>query len=281
MLEDYDRIEKAIGYIVGHVNSQPSLDDVAEHLNLSPWHFQRLFRRWAGISPKRFLQIQTLEHAKNMLKQSRSVMETTNALGLGSSSRLHDHFVTLEAVTPGEFKTGGRGLDMYWGIHITPFGRALIAVSDRGISHLSFIDEQTQDSCIQEIAENWPNARLTHASKNTASYVQKIFSRQDITGNTIPLFVQGTNFQVNVWRALLRIPPGCLMTYGQLSEMIGKPGSARAVGTAVATNPVAFLIPCHRVIRASGVIGNYRWGSIRKRAILGWETTGTGNQPIE
>ena len=279
-INDYDRIKKAIDYIVTQVNRQPSLDDIAAHLNLSPYHFQRLFRRWAGISPKRFLQIQTLQHAKAMLRESLTILDTSNELGLSSPARLHDHFVTLEAITPGEYKSGGKRLDLTCGIHSTPFGKALIAVTDRGICHLSFIDENPRVAGMQEIRRVWPNAGITHSNMVTAPYIKAIFSRQEDI-KTFPLYVQGTNFQVNVWRALLQIPPGYVMTYGQLSRIIGSPGSARAVGTAIAANPIAYLIPCHRVILASGAIGKYRWGSIRKRAILGWESGKMENQPIE
>ena len=271
-MSDYERIAEAIKYIVSHVNEQPSLDDVAKKLNLSPYHFQRLFTRWAGISPKRFLQTLTVKHAKALLKESQSIMKTSNEVGLSSSARLHDHFVTLEAVTPGEYKTQGEGLDINYGVHETPFGSAFVAVTERGICQFSFIDDDNPALLISELEKKWSAATMRESKKLTKPIITSFFSKKN-NQQPLSVYVQGTNFQINVWRALLKIPQGKLSTYGQLASSIGKPKASRAVGSAVGANPIAFLIPCHRVIRASGVIGEYRWGSIRKRSMLSWEAS--------
>ena len=269
-MSDYERIAAAIDYITTHVNEQPSLDDVASHLNLSPYHFQRLFTRWAGISPKRFLQTLTVSHAKALLKESLSLMETTNELGLSSTARLHDHFVNLEAITPGEYKNRGENLKIYYGVHETKFGKAFIAVTKRGVCKLSFIDDDNDSMLVSELEQCWTYATLKESKKVSKPYINSIFSEEK--QQPLSLYVKGTNFQINVWKALLNIPYGKLTTYGQLANLIGNPKASRAVGSAVAANPVSLLIPCHRVIRASGSIGEYRWGSTRKRSILCMET---------
>lgn len=269
-MSDYERIAQAIDYITSHVNEQPSLDDVAEQLNLSPYHFQRLFTRWAGISPKRFLQTLTVKHAKALLRKSQSIMQTSDELGLSSSARLHDHFVNIEAVTPGEYKTNGETLEIKYGIHETPFGNAFIAVTERGICQFSFMDDNNNAMFIAGLEKKWSAAKIHESKKLTKSISASLFSK-DNKQQSLSVYVQGTNFQINVWKALLKIPQGQLTTYGQLANLIGNPKASRAVGSAVGANPVAFLIPCHRVIRASGVIGGYRWGNIRKRSMLSWE----------
>lgn len=269
-MSDYERIAEAIDYITSHVNKQPSLDDVAEQLNLSPYHFQRMFSRWAGISPKRFLQTLTVNHAKALLKESTSILETSNELGLSSTARLHDHFVSLEAITPGEYKSSGEGLKINYGVHETKFGKAFIAVTDRGICQLSFMDDDNDSMFINELEQSWTSASIKESKKITKPYIDSIFS-EDKEQQPLSLYVKGTNFQINVWKALLNIPYGKLITYGQLANLIGNPKASRAVGSAVGANPISFLIPCHRVIRSTGVIGEYRWGSIRKRSILSWE----------
>jgi AraC family transcriptional regulator, regulatory protein of adaptative response / methylated-DNA-[protein]-cysteine methyltransferase len=269
-MSDYERIAQAIDYIVSHVNEQPSLDDVAEQLNLSSYHFQRMFTRWAGVSPKRFLQTLTVKHAKALLKESQSIMQTSNELGLSSSARLHDHFVNIEAVTPGEYKSKGEDLEILYAVHETPFGNAFIAITERGICQFSFLDDNNESQRILELEEKWSSAKVRESKKLTKPIINSIFSK-DNKQQSLSVYVQGTNFQINVWKALLNIPQGKLMTYGQLANRIGNPKASRAVGTAVGANPIAFLIPCHRVIRASGVIGEYRWGSTRKRSLLSWE----------
>jgi len=269
-MSDYERIAEAIDYITSHVNEQPSLDDVAKQLDLSPYHFQRLFTRWAGISPKRFLQTLTVKHAKALLKDSMSLMDTSNELGLSSTARLHDHFVNLEAITPGEYKTNGAGLKINYAVHETKFGKAFIAVTERGICQLSFMDDKDDSIFISELEQCWTSASIKESKKITKPVINSIFS-ENKKQQSLSLYVKGTNFQINVWKALLNIPQGKLTTYGQLANLIGNPKASRAVGSAVGANPVSFLIPCHRVIRASGIIGEYRWGSIRKRSILSWE----------
>ncbi len=272
-MSDYERIAEAIDYITSHVNEQPSLDDVAEQLNLSPYHFQRLFTRWAGISPKRFLQTLTVNHAKALLKDSMSLMDASNELGLSSTARLHDHFVNLEAITPGEYKSSGEGLKINYGIHETKFGKVFIAVTDRGICQLSFMDNNNDSMFIHELEQCWTTASIKESKKITKPYIDSIFSEEK--QQLLSLYVKGTNFQINVWKALLNVPYGRLTTYGRLANLIGNPKASRAVGSAVGANPVSLLIPCHRVIRASGVIGEYRWGSTRKRSILSWEALST------
>ncbi len=269
-MSDYERIAEAIDYITSHVNEQPSLDDVAEQLNLSPYHFQRLFTRWAGISPKRFLQTLTVNHAKALLKDSMSLMEASNELGLSSTARLHDHFVNLEAITPGEYKSSGEDLKISYGVHQTKFGKVFIAVTERGICQLSFMDDDNESIFKAELEQCWTSASIKVSKKITKPYINSIFSN-DKNQLPISLYVKGTNFQINVWKALLNVPYGKLTTYGQLANLIGNPKASRAVGSAVGANPVSFLIPCHRVIRSTGVIGEYRWGSVRKRSILSWE----------
>lgn len=282
-VRDYRRVEAAIRYLEARQPEQPSLAEVAEHVGLSPWHFQRLFQRWAGVSPKRFLQFLTVEHARRLLEASETVLETTWAAGLSSPGRLHDLFVTVEAVTPGEVKSGGEGLEIRWGIHPTPFGEALVAVSDRGVCQLSFGDsEETLEEALATLKRRFPEARRVEASKSTGPVSERIFRRlRGERGGVdaeqgLALHLRGTNFQLRVWRALLSIPDGEAVTYGRIARALGKPGAARAVGSAVGANPVAVLIPCHRVLRETGDFGGYRWGTGRKRAVLGWEAaTGT------
>lgn len=268
---DYDRIHAAIEFLVEHLAEQPSLNDVAAHLNLSPYHFQRLFCRWAGVTPKRFLQILTVERAKALLRESTSLLEVSDHLGLSSGSRLYDHFVHLEALTPGEFKNAGAGVLIEYGVHATQFGEAFIALTSRGVCRLAFLGGGGVDEQILELKKNWRNARLQQNLVATAEQLNTLFSTAK-PDRPLSLCVVGTNFQVNVWRALLRIPPGALVSYNQIAQTIGHPKSARAVGTAVGANPIAVLIPCHRVIQQSGALGGYRWGAVRKHALHAWET---------
>jgi AraC family transcriptional regulator of adaptative response/methylated-DNA-[protein]-cysteine methyltransferase len=269
-LSDYDRIAQAIRFIEHNHLRQPSLEEVARSVYLSEFHFQRLFRRWVGISPKRFLQFLTVEHAKRRLDECRSVLDATYDAGLSSPGRLHDLFVTLEAVTPGEYKAKGAGLRIGYGFHDTPFGTALLAATDRGVCALSFVDGDA-DAAVADLRERWPAAEVTEDAPATAPLAARVFGSAEASDAPIPLFVQGTNHQVRVWEALLRVPAGAVVSYEQLAQAAGRPDAVRAVAGAVARNPVAYLIPCHRVIRKLGVFGNYRWGSERKRAILGWE----------
>lgn len=269
---DYRRVARAIRYIEAHADEQPSLDAVAAAVGLSPHHFHRLFRRWAGITPKRFLQALTLEDAKRRLAASRPVLETAFAVGLSGPGRLHDLFVALDGVTPGQFADGGVGVTITWGTASTPFGTALIGETGRGVCHLSFVDPGAAGKAAgEQVAGEWPGARLQRDDGAARTLVDAIFD-----GDRPPLHVRGTNFQVRIWEALLRIPAGHVAAYGDVAAGLGRPEAVRAVAGAVARNRVAWLIPCHRVIRKVGEAGGYRWGTTRKRAMLAWEAARSG-----
>ena len=269
---DYDRIAEAISFIASQVNSQPTLQEIAGHLHLSPFHFQRLFCRWAGVTPKRFLQVLTLERAKQLLSESKPVLEVSDSLGLSSGSRLYDHFVHLEAVTPGEYKMGGEGLTIEYAVHNTPFGKAFIATTPRGICNFAFLESAEIDDHLTDLYKKWPHALVYENRQSTLAVVKAMFGEEKKLNRPVSLYVSGTNFQINVWKALLQIPPATVVSYSQVATAIGHPNSARAVGLAVGKNPVAFLIPCHRVIQQSGGLGGYRWGKTRKQAIHTWES---------
>ena len=273
--DDYQLIAAAITYLEANRQAQPSLDNLAAHLAISPFHLQRLFKRWAGISPKRFLQFLTVEHAKGLLAESHSLLDTAYASGLSGPSRLHDLFVTVEAMTPGEFKHGGKGLHIRYGVHPTPFGDCLLATTERGVCDLHFLNESgTADGTAGEVLalhERWPAAEIVEDCAATEAIAQRIFAPASSSAAPLPVLLAGTNFQIKVWGALLRIPPGGVCTYEDIAVGLGRPTAARAVGGAVGANQIAYLIPCHRVIRKSGVIQDYRWGSTRKKAMLGWE----------
>jgi len=270
--EDYRRIEKAIEFLAENYQNQPSLDEVARHANLSEFHFQRLFRRWAGISPKRLVQFLTLEHAKQALEESRSVLDAAYDAGLSGPSRLHDLFVTTEAMTPGEFKAKGAGLEISYGFHPSPFGECLLAVTERGICGLGFVGERDRRQTLEDFKARWPAAHFEERPEKTRSYSEVIFNARKRNGaDGVKLLLMGTNFQIKVWEALLRIPAGSVVCYEDLARRIGKPSAARAVGSAVGRNPISFLIPCHRAIRKMGITGDYHWGALRKKAILAWE----------
>jgi len=271
---DYARIEAAILYLEEHFRDQPGLDEVAGAAGLSPHHFQRLFRRWAGISPKRFGQFLTLDYAKAQLEASASVLDAAYDAGLSGPSRLHDLFVTYEAMSPGAFKQGGDGVDIAYGVHPSPFGPCFVGQTERGICALGFAHDHEIDAgaVCAEFVRRWPAARFREDRAATEPVVARIFDDQEWTGaEPLRLAVCGTNFQLKVWEALLRIPPGRITSYHALAQALGLPRSARAVGGAVAANPISYLIPCHRVIRRSGLISNYEWGRPRKRVMLGWE----------
>lgn len=269
--EDYRRIEQAIQYLEKHANIQPELGEIASAVGLSEYHFQRIFSRWAGISPKRFLQFITKEGAKNLLAQSENLLDTTYGVGLSSLGRLHDLFVTTEAVTPGQYKSGGEGLTIRYGLHDTPFGEALIGLTERGICHLSFVSSSSEGDAIDILVSGWPQAKMVEDYNATALLIEPIFDLSKRGQKPLHLHLRGTNFQLKVWEALLRIPPGAVTSYQELAEQAGHPGASRAVGTALGCNPIAILIPCHRVIRKLGEFGNYRYGVTRKKALLGWE----------
>jgi len=284
MAEDYQRIEQAIRYLEAHHERQPSLREVAESVALSEYHFQRLFTRWVGISPKRFLQYLTKEHVKALLATSGDLLTVTYQAGLSSPGRLHDLFVNAEAVTPGEYKSRGEGLEITYGFHPTPFGECLLASTERGISNLIFLPDGSPQGALAELRRSWGKASLREDAARTQAAAEQV-SQALLGGTTLPLagvegrplglHLRGTNFQLKVWEALLRIPEGALVSYEELAAWIGEPGAARAVGNAVGRNPIPLLIPCHRVIRKSGDFGGYRWGLPRKKAILGWEMAKT------
>jgi len=286
MTSDYSRIEQAIRFLDANARRQPSLGDVAAHVGLSEAHFQRLFTRWAGVSPKRFVQFQTVEHAKRLLRESRTVLDASWDAGLSGGGRLHDLFVAAEALTPGEYKTGGAGIEIAYGVHPTPVGDAFLAVTGRGVCALSFLSERESRReglarAAAELAEEWPGATLREDAAATAPVAARVFaplSETRLAGRGEPaslgVLLKGTNFQLKVWRALLRVPPGMVTTYEELAAAAGAPTAVRAVGSAVARNAVAYLIPCHRVIRKTGAFGEYRWGPERKRAMLGLEWAG-------
>ena len=270
---DYQRVAEAIDYIAHHVDDQPSLAQIAEHVHLSPYHFNRLFKRWAGITPKRYLQHLTLDSAKRRLHGRASLMEVAWQVGLSGTGRLHDLFVGIDAVTPGEYRSGGAGVVIGYGFHDTPFGECLIANTSRGICHLSFVDTGGRDAALAVLEQNWTAATLGEQSSETAGLCAAIFDPQATPATRSRLLLNGTNFQIKVWKALLNIPFGETTSYGDIATHLGRPGAARAVGTAVGGNSIAFLIPCHRVIRADGGLGGYRWGEPRKRTLLAWETS--------
>ncbi len=275
-LEDYSRIERAILFLEENYHRQPELREVAQSVHLSEFHFQRLFRRWAGISPKRFIQFLTLEHAKKLLGGSHSVLDATYDAGLSSPGRLHDLFVNLEAMTPGEFKAKGAGLGISYGFHPSPFGECLLSVTERGICGLGFIAAGGRAKTLRDFQSRWPEARWEENTRLTKPYISRIFGVEERNGNRpITLVVQGTNFQIKVWEALLKIPMGSVVPYEDLAITVCSARAARAVGGAVGKNPIAFLIPCHRVIRKAGGIGGYHWGAARKRAMLAWEAART------
>ena len=269
--DDFQRIAAAIHYLVDRQEDQPELEDVAAVVGLSPHHFQRVFTRWAGLSPKKFLKHITLDAAKNRLDASLSVMDAAFDVGLSGASRLHDLFVTVDAVTPGEYKSQGNGMVFKYGFHPSLFGEVIVVVSERGLAGLSFTTEIGRTQALAEQNNGWNRATWKHDQKVTNSYAEQVFS--GAPNPTVPLSVlmRGTPFQIKVWEALLRIPSGKVISYGVLANRLGQPTAARAVGTACGANRVGFLIPCHRVIRETGAITGYRWGADRKHAMLAWE----------
>ncbi|MCC6472362.1 MAG: bifunctional helix-turn-helix domain-containing protein/methylated-DNA--[protein]-cysteine S-methyltransferase [Burkholderiales bacterium] len=271
---DYRRIARAIAWLREHAAEQPDLAAAARALHLSEHHFQRLFTRWAGVSPKRFVQLLTLEWAKARLEGSPSLFDLSADAGLSGSGRLHDLFVALEAASPGEVRSGGAGLEIHHGLHDSPFGPVRIAASARGVCSVQFPTASNEG--LAALRRQWPAAKLIHDPAATAALAHRMFGAiAEQPGRPLALVVKGTNFQVQVWRALLELSPGALTTYGRIAARIGAPRAARAVGAAVGANPIAWLIPCHRVIRESGALGGYHWGVERKTAMLAWEAART------
>lgn len=271
-MSDYDRIASAMTYLVERATAQPTLTEIAAHVHLSPYHFQRLFCRWAGTTPKRFLQVLTLERGKELLDSSRSLLEVSHELGLSGSSRLHDHFVQLEAVTPGEYKNRGKQVHIEYGVHHTPLGHMFVAVTQRGVCRVEFMDFNSVEELLAELHNTWPLGSISKSAPSTRHVIDMFFNGDFASRNgPLSLHVAGTNYQIAVWRALLKIPPGSVASYCQVAKTLGDPRSARAVGNAIGANPVALLIPCHRVIQQSGALGGYRWGPSKKLMAQTWE----------
>jgi AraC family transcriptional regulator, regulatory protein of adaptative response / methylated-DNA-[protein]-cysteine methyltransferase len=268
---DYRRIEAAIRYLEANFQQQPSLAEIAASVHLSKHHFERLFKQWAGVTPMQFLQYLTLEYAKTRLVESRSLLETTLDAGLSSPGRLHDLFVSFTAVTPGAYKQAGAGLIIQYGVHPTPFGPALLASTARGVCALRFVGEEGETAVLAELQREWPLADWQTSPEATGPILAQIFGGGGVGKRPFHLYLKGTNFQVQVWQALLALPPGALVSYADVARLIGRPDSVRAVAGAIAHNPIGYLIPCHRVINQSGRLHQYRWGSARKKAMVGWE----------
>lgn len=267
---DYDRIGEAIRFLETHFRDQPSLEELAEHLGLSPFHVQKLFSRWAGLSPKKFLQLVTHSEARALLGEAETILDTAYDVGLSGPGRLHDLFVNVEAMSPGEVKALGAGLVLTYGFHPSPFGEALYVMAPRGLAGIAFADDKefTRADALGDMKSRWPEASFVEDASASAGVAKSVFNpgTEDIN-----VCLMGTPFQLQVWKALLAIPAGAATTYGDIAQHIDKPKAARAVGTAVGRNPISFLIPCHRVLRKSGALGGYHWGLTRKRAILVWE----------
>jgi AraC family transcriptional regulator of adaptative response/methylated-DNA-[protein]-cysteine methyltransferase len=275
---DYARIERALQFLNAHHLRRPSLEEIAAHVHLSPFHFERLFQRWAGTSPKRFLQYLTKEHAKTLLRDSKSLLDVAGESGLSGVGRLHDLFVSCEAVTPGEYKLRGKGVTIRYGFHPTPFGECLLGLTERGLCDLRFLTASKQ-AALRELRDDWSGAELQENESETAAICRQIFDATSKSRRApFHLHLRGTNFQLKVWQALLAIPSGKLVSYGDVATMIGIPKGQRAVGSAVGRNPIAYLIPCHRVIQGLGVFGNYGGGRLRKQAMIAWEGARTARQ---
>ncbi|MEM9981117.1 MAG: methylated-DNA--[protein]-cysteine S-methyltransferase [Bacteroidota bacterium] len=267
---NYQRIETAIHYIVNHFDAQPDLEEIAAQVHLSPYHFQKMFTTWAGVSPKKFLQYISLTNAKRLLTQKQTTLsQTAYEVGLSSPSRLHDLFINIEGMTPAEFKNGGKTRSINYSFACSPFGEVLIASTSKGICHLAFIEEQ--NAGLQALQEVFPQAHFQARQDAIQQNALCIFTQDWTTLEEIKLHLKGTPFQLKVWESLLKIPHGHLVTYGSIAKQIKQVKASRAVGTAVGKNPIAYLIPCHRVIQSSGHLGQYHWGSTRKKAIVGWE----------
>jgi AraC family transcriptional regulator of adaptative response/methylated-DNA-[protein]-cysteine methyltransferase len=268
---DYNRIAEAISYFRENFKAQPKLEDVAEHVHLSPFHFQRMFKEWAGVTPKQFLQYLSIEHAKEILKTSGSnLFDTAFETGLSGTGRLYDLFIKVEGMTPGEYKNGGAALRINYSFADTPFGKVIVASTHKGICHMAFVDNG-EEKALQQLKLNYPNAVYSQLVDRIQQNALFIFTQDWRRLDEIKLHLKGTDFQIKVWETLLKVPPGGLTTYATLAQQAGSAKASRAVGTAVGNNPVAFLIPCHRVIKSTGEIGQYHWGATRKNAIIGWE----------
>jgi AraC family transcriptional regulator, regulatory protein of adaptative response / methylated-DNA-[protein]-cysteine methyltransferase len=273
---DYPLIRRAIAFLSETWTEQPSLERLAQHLGLSPAHCQKLFKRWCGLSPKEFVQAITIDRARNLLEGSASLLDTAYAVGLSGSGRLHDLFVSHEAMTPGDYKRRGEGIEMAYGFHPSPFGEALLLATERGVAGLAFVNEdkgQTQSEALIDMMQRWPRAKFIAAPERTAPYAEQIFETSRWGGQRpVRLVMIGTDFEVRVWQTLLKIPMGRAVSYIDIARHLGQPTASRAVGSAVGRNPISFVVPCHRVLRGDGSLGGYHWGLTRKRALIGWET---------
>jgi len=269
---DYDIVRRAIAHIRGHWRAQPEVEEVAEAAGVTVTELHHLFRRWAGLTPKAFLQALTLDHARRLLRDSASVLDASYEVGLSGPGRLHDLFVTHEAMSPGEWKSGGEGLTLHYGFHPSPFGTALVMATERGLAGLAFADAGEEQAAFADMSGRWPKATYVEDNERTAPLAQRIFdARLWRPDRPLRVVLIGTDFEVRVWDALLKVPFGRLTTYSELASKVCSPAAARAVGAAVGKNPVCFVVPCHRVIGKSGDLTGYHWGLTRKRAILGWE----------
>ena len=275
-IRDYDQIRRAIAYLSERSEQQPSLEQLADHIGLSAAHAQKLFKRWCGLSPKEFVQAITIDRARELLGAAASVLETAHEVGLSGGGRLHDLFVTHEAMTPGDYKRRGEGLEVAYGFHPSPFGEALVLATDRGVAGLAFVNEDAGESraeALTDMTRRWPLAIFTENTAATAKHARRIFDPTAwIAEQPVRLVLIGTDFEVRVWECLLRIPMGHAVSYGDIARHLGQPTASRAVGTAVGRNPISFVVPCHRVLRGDGNLGGYHWGLTRKRALIGWET---------
>jgi len=269
LMTDYERIARAILFIQEHFRSQPGLDDVAKHVHVSSYHFQRMFKRWAGVSPKKFLQYISVQHAKQMLKNNMPLLDVSHETGLSGTGRLHDLFVTIEGMTPGEYKSGGQQLLINFSYAETPFGDVIVASTPKGVCHMAFIESESEG--MLKLRQQFPNASFTRKVDLLQQSALRVFTDDWRNMDRIKLHLMGTPFQLKVWETLLHIPRGKLSTYGAVGNHVGSPKGSRAVGSALGDNPVAYLIPCHRVIRSNGILGKYQWGKARKTAIIGWE----------
>lgn len=269
-MNDYQRIEKAIHFLKENFREQPNLDEVAKQVHVSPFHFQRMFKDWAGVTPKKFLQYISTEHAKSLLKQNHSLSDVSFETGLSGTSRLHDLFISIEGMTPGEYRNGGEQLQINYSFAESPFGNIIVASTAKGICHLAFADEEQK--AFADLTLLFPHAAFKQVVDTIQQNALFIFTQDWKNLDKIKLHLKGTAFQLKVWEALLKVPMGQLTTYNDIAAAVGNNKASRAVGSAVGDNPVAFLIPCHRVIRSTGVIGQYHWGSNRKTAIIGWES---------
>ena len=274
---DFNRIKDAIEYIDKQYKNQPSLEDIARHVNLSPFHFQRMFVEWSGITPKQFLQFITIGHAKQMLeKSSITLFDTAYEVGLSGTSRLHDLFIKIEGMTPGEYKNGGENLFINYSFTESPFGKILIASTQKGICHMAFVDNDIQ--ALERLKNTFPNAQFNNTTDPMHKKATLIFNYDWEKPEIVKLHVKGSEFQLKVWETLLKIPSGEITSYGNIAKLIEQPSASRAVGTAIGHNPIAYLIPCHRVIQSTGVFGNYMWENSRKAAIIGWESAKRNKQ---